>query len=195
MIRCRVSAHDAGPHGPVRPGAYTDGTMNLTSVLLGAACVGVLAACAPSATGPQMGRIVNSVTGQEGTVSFTRGTLQPRLGDPFAADNATIRIGGQTYSGRTTVLSGSAASLLPAGLGLSLSVGGGVAVGESGAVAVGTRLDTPRPGAATVRSGNLIARTASAPTLTLTCTLTVDESEHGIGECTGNDGVKYALQF
>lgn len=164
-------------------------------VLLGVTLAGVLASCAPTMTGPQMGRIVNSVTGQEGTVSFVRGTLQPRLGNPFAADNATIRIGGQTYSGRTAILSGSAASLLPAGLGLSLSVGGSAAIGENGAVALGTRLDTPRPGTATVRSGNLIARTASAPTLTLTCTLTVDEAEHGIGECTGNDGVKYALQF
>ena len=169
--------------------------MKLTPVLLSAACVAALVSCAPTATGPQVGRIVNSVTGQEGTVSFMRGTLQPRLGDPFAADNATIRIGGQTYSGRTTILNGNAGSLLPAGLGLSFSVGGGVATGEGSAVAVGTRLDTPRPGAATVRNGNLIARTAAGPTLTLTCTLTVDETEHGIGECTGNDGVKYALQF
>ncbi|MFC6664151.1 hypothetical protein ACFP9V_01430 [Deinococcus radiopugnans] len=169
--------------------------MNRIPVLLGAVLAGVLASCAPTVAGPQLGRIVNSVTGQEGTVSFVRGTLQPRLGNPFAADNATIRIGGQTYSGRTAILNGSAASLLPAGLGLSLSVGGSAAVGENGAVAVGTRLDTPRPGAPAVRSGNLIARTAGTPTLTLTCTLTVDESEHGIGECTGNDGVKYALQF
>ena len=169
--------------------------MKSIPVLLGVTLAGVLASCAPTMTGPQMGRIVNSVTGQEGTVSFVRGTLQPRLGNPFAADNATIRIGGQTYSGRTAILSGSVASLLPAGLGLSLSVGGSAAIGENGAVALGTRLDTPRPGTATVRSGNLIARTVGAPTLTLTCTLTVDEAEHGIGECTGNDGVKYALQF
>lgn len=169
--------------------------MKLATLLLSAASLGVLASCAPTATSPQVGRIVNSVTGQEGTVSFVRGSLQPRLGDPFAADNATIRIGGQTYSGRTVLLSGGAGSPLPAGLGLSLSVGGSAAVGENGAVAVGTRLDTPRPGAPKVRSGNLIARTAGTPTLTLTCTLSVDESEHGIGECTGNDGVKYALQF
>ncbi len=169
--------------------------MKWTVTLLGAALVGVLASCAPTLAGPQMGRIVNSVTGQEGTVSFVRGTLQPRLGNPFAGDNATIRIGGQTYSGRTAILNGSVASLLPAGLGLSLSVGGSAAVGENGSVALGTRLDTPRPGAPAVHSGNLIARTAGAPTLTLTCTLTVDEAEHGIGECTGNDGVKYALQF
>jgi hypothetical protein len=169
--------------------------MNWMPVLLGVTCAGVLASCAPAMTGPQLGRIVNSVTGQEGTVSFVRGTLQPRLGDPFAADNVTIRIGGQTYSGRTAILNGGVGGLLPAGLGLSLSVGGSAAVGENGAVALGTRLDTPRPGPATVRSGNLIARTAGASTLTLTCALTVDEAEHGIGECVGNDGVKYALQF
>lgn len=169
--------------------------MKLTPLLLYAAFAGVLASCAPTVTGPQVGRIVNSVTGQEGTVSFTRGTLQPRLGDPFSADNATIRIGGQTYSGRTAILNGGTTSPLPAGLGVSLSLGGTAAVGSNAAVGIGTRVDTPRPRAAVTRNGNLIARTATAPTLTLTCTITVDESEHGIGECTGNDGVKYALQF
>ncbi|CAM3954436.1 hypothetical protein [Deinococcus marmoris] len=169
--------------------------MKLTPLLLCAAFAGVLASCAPTVTGPQVGRIVNSVTGQEGTVSFTRGTLQPRLGDPFSADNATIRIGGQTYSGRTAILNGGTTSPLPAGLGVSLSLGGTAAVGSNAAVGIGTRVDTPRPRAAVTRNGNLIARTATAPTLTLTCTITVDESEHGIGECTGNDGVKYALQF
>ena len=169
--------------------------MKLPVLLLGAAVAGVLASCAPTMTGPQVGRIVNSVTGQQGTVSFTRGTLQPRLGDPFAADNATIRIGGQVYSGRTAVLNGGAEGPLPPGWGLSVALGGTAAVGDSGMLGIGTRLDTPRPRAPRVRSGNLIARTAGAPTLTLTCTLTVDETERGIGECTGNDGVKYALQF
>ncbi|CAM4044134.1 hypothetical protein [Deinococcus frigens] len=169
--------------------------MKLTPFLLSAAFAGVLASCAPNVTGPQVGRIVNSVTGQEGTVSFSRGTLQPRLGDPFASDNATIRVGGQTYSGRTALLNSGAVSPLPAGVGLSLSLGGTAAIGTNGAVGIGTRIDTPRPRAAVTRSGNLIARTAGTPTLTLTCTLTVDETEHGIGDCTGNDGVKYALQF
>ncbi|MDV6374814.1 hypothetical protein [Deinococcus arenicola] len=167
----------------------------LKAMGLSAIFAGVLASCAPTVTGPQVGRIVNSVTGQEGTVSFLRGTLQPRVGDPFAADNAAIQIAGQSYSGRTAIVNGGAVSPLPAGLGLSLSLGGSAAIGDNGAVGIGTRLDTPRPRAALTRSGNLIVRTAGTPTLTLTCTLTVDESEHGIGECTGNDGVKYALQF
>lgn len=169
--------------------------MKLNSIVLGAAVAGVLASCAPALTGPQVGRIVNSVTGQEGTVSFTRGTLQPRVGDPFAADNAAIQIAGQTYSGRTAIVNGDTVSPLPAGFGLSVALGGSTTIGDNGAVGIGTRLDTPRPRAAVTRSGNLIARTAGTPTLTLTCTLTVDESERGIGECTGNDGVKYALQF
>ena len=62
-------------------------------VLLGAALLAsVLGACAPAVTAPQTGRIVNTRTGEEGTVTFTRGTLTPRLGDPFAPDLSLIHI-------------------------------------------------------------------------------------------------------
>ncbi|WP_295816535.1 hypothetical protein [uncultured Deinococcus sp.] len=155
----------------------------------------LLAACAPAVSGPRQGRIVNSVTGTEGSVSFVAGSLRPRVGDPFAPDNATITIGGQTYTGRTAIVDGAGAgAALPAGWGLSVGFGASSAAFTNGLVGVGTRLDSPRhPPVA--RIGNLIARTATAPVLTLTCTLTVDETEHGIGECTGNDGTRYALQF
>lgn len=157
----------------------------------------LLASCAPSVTAPRQGRIVNSVTGTEGVVTFTPGTLRPRLGDPFAPDNATITFGGQTYLGRTAIVDGSGAgNALPAGWGFSFSLGGTSNAGNSGALGFGTNLHSPDPHRPPVaRIGNLIARTAAAPILTLTCTLTVDETEHGIGECTGNDGTKYALQF
>lgn len=163
--------------------------------LLGAALALLLSACAPTQTGPQLGRIVNGATGEEGTVSFTRGSLRPRVADPFAPDNATIRIGGLTYTGRTVILSGSALPL-PAGWSLSVGVGGDTGLGQGGALGWGTQLDSPPAGRAVpTRSGNLIARTAGAAPRTLTCTLSVDEREHGIGECTGQDGVRYALQF
>lgn len=166
------------------------------SVLTGVLAAALLAGCAPTTTAPQQGRIVNSVTGEEGRVTFTPGTLRPRLGDPFAPDNATIVIGGQTYSGRTAILDGGPPSLLPAGWGLSLAFGGSATTGNGTQLGLGTSLGTAdRRAAPVARSGNLIARTAGTPPRTLTCTLTVDEREHGIGECTGSDGVKYALQF
>ncbi|WP_309570515.1 hypothetical protein [Deinococcus sp.] len=158
----------------------------------------LLASCAPAATGPRTGRIVNSVTGTEGVVTFTPGTLRPRLGDPFAPDNASIAIAGQIYSGRTAIVDGSsgAGNPLPAGWGLSFGFGASSGAFTNGSVGFGTRLDSPDHHTPPVaRIGNLIARTAAAPILTLTCTLTVDENEHGIGDCTGNDGTKYALQF
>ncbi|PNY83139.1 hypothetical protein CVO96_16165 [Deinococcus koreensis] len=164
--------------------------------LLGVLVAALLAGCAPAVTGPQPGRIVNSVTGEEGRLTFAPGSLRPRLGEPFAPDNATIVIGGQTYSGRTAILDSGSASTLPAGWGLSLSFGGSAITGSGNQLGLGAQVGTPdRRAAPVARIGNLIARTAGASPRTLTCTLTVDEREHGIGECTGNDGVKYALQF
>lgn len=159
-------------------------------------CTALLAGCAPTMTAPQQGRIVNSVTGEEGRITFAVGSLRTRLGDPFAADNATIQIGGQTYAGRTAILDSVPSTFLPAGWGLSVAFGGHATTGSGTQVGLGTRLGTTEPRARPVaRSGNLIARTAGETPRTLVCTLTVDESEHGIGECTGNDGVSYALQF
>ena len=177
--------------------------MKRPSALLPLVALGLLASCAPAVTGPQLGRIVSGSTGEEGTVSIVRGTLRPLVADPFAPDNVTIEIGGQTYRGRTQVVGRSAAGL-PAGWGLSVGAHGSTRTGDpalsgSGQAALGwdTRLDSPRP-AEVSYSGNLIARTAPAPgarVRTLTCTLTVDARERGFGECTGENGTKYALQF
>ncbi|MFC6748564.1 hypothetical protein [Deinococcus aquaticus] len=83
--------------------------------LLGSALLaGALASCAPALTGPQTGRIVNTRTGQEGTVTFVRGSLNARLPDVFAPDNATIVIGERTYTGRTYLLDGVASPCRPA---------------------------------------------------------------------------------
>lgn len=169
--------------------------MKRCSALVLTAIIGLLASCAPTVTGPIAGRIVNGTTGEEGAVSFTRGTLQPRIGDPFAADNAVISIGGTTYRGRSVVLDGGTVSTLPANWGLSLGFSGGTRHGEE-AFGWGTRLDSPRRDTVSLtRTGNLIARSAAPNAKTLTCTLLVDAYEHGVGDCTGNNGVKYALQF
>ncbi|MFN4252943.1 MAG: hypothetical protein ACK4GP_18155, partial [Deinococcus sp.] len=94
--------------------------MKLHALLGAALLASALGACAPALTAPQTGRIVNARTGEEGAVTFTRGTLTPRVGDPFAPDNATIRIGGRTYAGRTYLIGGGA---LPGGLGFSVAFG------------------------------------------------------------------------
>ncbi len=159
--------------------------------LLGVALLAsVLGACAPSVTALQTGRIVNAVTGEEGTVTFRRGTLSPRLGDPFAPDNATIRIGGRTYSGRTYLIGGGA---LPGGLGFSVAFGAGSGTDGSTFTGGSTRVEGGRPVPA--YTGNLIARAEGAPPALLTCTLTVDAQERGVGECFDGAGTRYALQF
>ncbi|MGM9320229.1 hypothetical protein [Deinococcus aquaticus] len=163
--------------------------------LLGSALLaGALASCAPALTGLQTGRIVNTRTGQEGTVTFVRGSLNARLPDVFAPDNATIVIGERTYTGRTYLLDG-VASPLPAGSSLSVGFGASTGGGNAGDFGFGTRFDTGRPRLAPTRTGNLIARVqGDAPGL-LTCTLTVDAQERGIGECFDGAGTRYALQF
>jgi hypothetical protein len=171
--------------------------MKLAPLFLSTAAACLLASCAPTMTGPVTGRIVNGQTGEEGTVSFTRGTLRPGYVNGSAGDNVVIRIGSQAYTGRTAIVSGGVVGPLPAGWGLSLGFGGGTRLDGDGALGWGTRLDTPANGpvAVTSRTGNLIARTLGASPSTLTCTLTVDATEHGIGDCVGSDGAKYALQF
>lgn len=160
--------------------------------LLLSICAVLLASCAPSMTGPVTGRIVNTVTGVEGTVQFTRGTLQPRLEGPNAPENATLQIAGQTYTGRTVLIDNGVITS-PAWR-ASLNLFGGHNNRESG-FGWYTRVGTPGNERLVTRTGNLIARTSTAPTLTLTCTLSVDMNEHGVGDCTGSDGTKYALQF
>ena len=148
------------------------------SGLLGAVAL-ALVACAPTVTAPQLGRIVNGKTGAEGTVSFERGTLRPLVADPFAPDNTRIELGGDLYTGRTQLVARTGATAGP---------------GPFGQVGWDTRLDSPRA-ATPSYSGNLIARTSGVRVRTLTCTLLVDAQEHGIGDCTGEDGTKYAMQF
>ncbi|NTY01859.1 hypothetical protein [Deinococcus sp. JMULE3] len=149
-----------------------------------------LGACAPAVTAPQTGRIVNAVTGEEGTVTFKRGTLSPRLGDPFAPDNAIIRIGGRTFTGRTYLIGGGA---LPGGLGFSVAFGASSSTDGSAFTGGGTRVEGGRPVPA--YTGNLIARAEGDTPGILTCTLTVDAQERGVGECFDGAGTRYALQF
>ncbi|PTA69485.1 hypothetical protein [Deinococcus arcticus] len=160
------------------------------AALLGAAVLTLLAACAPTMTAATPGRLVNTQTGEEGTVTFTRGTLSPRLGDPFAPDNATLRIGGRTYTGRTYLIGNGS---LPGGLGVSVAFGASNTGSAPAAFETATRVDAGRPVPAL--TGNLIARAQGEPPALLTCTLTVDAQERGIGECFDGAGVRYALQF
>ncbi|WP_291425405.1 hypothetical protein [Deinococcus sp.] len=159
----------------------------LLGTLLGASAL--LASCAPSVTGPVQGRIVNSKTGQEGVAAFVRGTLQPRLNGAYAADNVTLQIGEQVYTGRT-VLIGSGVVETPVTWGVGLGFGSWRHPG----LGWGGRYDTFNR-ATPIYSGNLIARTAGPAPKTLTCQLTVDAFERGVGNCVGSDGTTYALQF
>ena len=160
-------------------------------LLLSAALL-VLTSCAPTLTGPQLGRIINGKTGAEGTVSFERGTLRPLIADPFSPNNARIELGGDVYTGRTQLVA--AGGGLPGGWGLSVGVGGGTRSDERGGLGWETRLDSPR-NVAPSYSGNLVARTGGPRVRTLTCTLLVDLQGHGVGECTGEAGTRYAMQF
>lgn len=164
--------------------------MKRTFLLLG--CAGLLASCAPTITGPVVGRIVNNTTGQEGTVSFTRGTLKPRLDGPYAADNAVINLAGRTYTGRTVIIN-SGVSAAPTWNASFDWMGGNRRWNNGWGWGIG--FDTPSNDVRVSRSGNLIARTNTTPVQTLTCNLSVDVYEHGVGDCLGNDGTKYALQF
>lgn len=191
MGSSRLLNHLRSPHGVVSSPRYSEAIMKrlaLPFALL------ALASCAPTVTGPITGRIVNGKTGQEGSVSFTRGTLKPRLDGPNAADNAFIQIGGQSYVGRTVLINvTTAAPTTDWGFGLSFGSGGPF---RDGVFGWDTRWGRNNFERTTVsRTGNLIARTSGPVTLTLTCNLNVDVYEHGVGECTGNDGTKYAMQF
>lgn len=171
-------------------GAYSGPMKRLC--LLAAVAVS-LASCAPGVTGPVLGRIVNGQTGQEGQVSLTRGTLRPQYDAPAAPDNAVISIGGQTYTGRTVLVE--SGSVRAPDSALSLNFGFGRPF-DDGFFGLGGRWGYPHADrVALPRPGNLIARTAGPAPRTLTCTLTVDRYEHGVGDCLGSDGAKYALQF
>jgi hypothetical protein len=158
----------------------------LTSLGLAA----LLASCTLSQPLSTTGRIVNAGSGEEGTVTFLPGALLP--GGAPGGDNVTVEIGGQTYRGRAAVLAGGN----PATSAFDVSLGVGGSTGRPGSFwDWNARFGTPTTPRAGLRSGNLIARTAGATPRTLTCTLEVDASQRGIGECQGSDGARYALQF
>lgn len=151
---------------------------------------GLLASCAPTLNTPVTGRIVNTSTGQEGTITFTRGTLQPRLDGPNAPNNVSISLGGQTYTGRTVILNTSTSTpswntrfdwIYPS---------------RPWNTTFGLRTGFDLPSQTQLnRTGNLIARTTTNPPQTMTCNLTIDPYEHGIGDCIDGQGTRYALQF
>ncbi|WP_104991004.1 hypothetical protein [Deinococcus sp. NW-56] len=156
------------------------------------ALAALLASCAPTFTAAAPGRVVNAATGQEGTVTFAAGSLRPSL--PTAGpDNVTLSIGGQTYTGRVTVLDGTVAGA-PAPLTLSVAVGGTAGTGGS-TFGWGARLGPAPQPQGTLRAGSLIARTAGPAPRTLACTLTVDDAGRGFGECRDEAGVRYVMQF
>lgn len=156
------------------------------------ALAALLASCAPVFTATPPGRVVNAATGQEGTVTFTLGSLRPGL-PTVGPDNVVLSIGGQTYTGRAAVLDGTLATA-PAPLALSVAVGGTADTGGS-SFGWGARLGPAPQPQGTLRAGTLIARTAGPTPRTLTCTLTVDERERGFGECRDEAGVRYVMQF
>ncbi|BDP41954.1 hypothetical protein DAETH_19230 [Deinococcus aetherius] len=158
------------------------------------ACLSIaalLASCAPALNPPVTGRIVNATTGQEGTITFSPGALSTRAGDPFAGNNTTIQIGGQTFGGRTVLLDASTTvTVRPA-----VDVGFGFGTGPYDDPFFGTRVGTTTQTRTGLRTGNLIAKSFAAPARTITCTLQVNDAYHGVGDCTGSDGARYALQF
>ncbi len=158
------------------------------------ACLSIaalLASCAPALNPPVTGRIVNATNGQEGTVTFSPGALSGGTSNPFGGNNTTIQVGGQTYGGRTALVDASSTvTVRPA-----VDVGFGFGTGPYSDPFFGTRLGTTTQTRNALRTGNLIAKSFAAPTRTITCTLQVNDGYHGVGECTGSDGARYALQF
>lgn len=154
---------------------------------------GLLSACAPTLSLSTVGRVVNSATGEEGSVTFAPGALRARAGDALGSPNVTLQVGSRRYSGRVALVDVAAA---PARPNLSFSVGvgfsTGVPAGGSASVGLGTPRESERSG---TRTGNIIARTGGDASLTLTCTLAVDPGEHGVGDCAASDGARYVLQF
>ncbi|WP_019007889.1 lipoprotein [Deinococcus aquatilis] len=163
-------------------------------MLLGLAAV--LASCTPALVGPPTGRIVNNTTGEEGTISFVSGSLQPRLGTSRLDNNATIQIGNRTYVGRSVIIDTASPAPSPLDFGLSFNFGNAWDFNgnRDPYLGVGGSARTPAPRLVS-RTGNLIARTDGNASRTLTCTLTVDVQEHGYGDCTDSGGVRYVLQF
>jgi hypothetical protein len=154
----------------------------------------LLASCAPTQR-DTAGRIVNTVSGQAGRVVFLNG-FQARAVTPGQSDNVTVQLGQELYSGTYSVIGGE----FPLGLSASFGVGGGSGGGGYGPGRSGynTGLSAAAAPRNTARPGNLIVQTLrldKKAIKTLTCTFQADSNGHGVGDCTGSDGAKYALQF
>ena len=153
--------------------------------------VALLASCAPTQR-DSAGRIVGTVSGQVGRVVFTGG-FQPRAATPGQSDNVTVQLGQDLYSGTYSVIGGES----PIGLSASFGVGGGYGPGP-GHSGYTTGLSAAAAPRNVARPGNLIVQTLrldKSAIKTLTCTFQADSNGHGVGECAGSDGAKYALQF
>ena len=97
--------------------------MNRSALLLAAVSVSVLAACAPTLT-DTAGRLVNTVSGQEGRVVFLGG-FQTRAATPGMPDNVTVQLGQEFYSGQYSVIGNAAPVRLRFGLSGGFSSGNG----------------------------------------------------------------------
>lgn len=165
----------------------------LKPLLGGLTLTALLVSCAPTLQASTLGRIVNTGTGQEGTVTFLPGALRSRAGDTPGTNNVTFQVDGRTYVGRVVLVDVAATPSRPA---LNFSVGVGVSSGGNGGVGLSTQVGTAQPPRSQTRTGNLIARSQGPESpVTLTCTLQVDAGEHGVGDCTGSDGARYVVQF
>ncbi|GAA3998772.1 hypothetical protein GCM10022631_07000 [Deinococcus rubellus] len=164
--------------------------MSRTAFLLSLASVSLLAACAPTIT-DTAGRLVNTVSGQEGRVVFLGG-FQTRAAVPGTPDNVTVQLGQDFYSGQYSVIGNDG----PVNLRFGLS--GGFSSGD-GFFRHGYDAGLRAPAIRNVaRPGNLIVKTLKLDTAavkTLICTFQADSSGHGVGDCRGSNGATYALQF
>ncbi len=164
--------------------------MNRFLALLALPVLG-LVACAPSVT-DTAGRLVNTATGQEGRVLFLGG-FQARPATPGMPDTVTVQLGQDLYSGQYSVIGDAA----PVAVSARFGFGGGSDLfgrrGYDGGLSTSLASRT-----ASLHPGNLIVKTLklnNAAVKTLTCNFQADGGGHGVGDCLGSDGAKYALQF
>lgn len=154
--------------------------------------LGVLASCAPTIT-DTAGRLVNTVSGQEGRVLFLGG-FQARPVVAGMPDNVTVQLGQDLYSGNYSVIGSESPLGLSFGFGVGSSSGDGSPNrgGSYGGLRTSAQVRNP------TGPGNLIVKTQRLDTAaikTITCDFQSDASGHGVGNCMGSDGSTYALQF
>lgn len=153
----------------------------------------LLSSCAPTLTASTVGRVVNTSTGEEGSVTFGPGALRARAGDTLGKNNVTVQVGGRSYVGRAALVD--TAVTAPSRLNFSVGIGFSSGAPTGPALGLETRAGTPRDTSPRTRAGNLIVRTEGDDPATLTCTLQVDPTEHGVGDCMGSNGARYVMQF